>query len=1085
MRKILRVLVSLCGRGAGQLDRAVPLRRSVPCIRALLTTLVLIASVLILLSSPAPAEAVVCVNNDDFVCADVIGAPPDSQTGNNTGFTLEAGELTPTCNNMSFKTAWWNWSAPKNGDFRIDTFGSAFDTVLAVYTGDAVDALTEVACNDDFGGLQSWLTFHATAGTTYRIGVDASYSIPSGSIVLNVSDDLGCVNNDVFVCADVIGAPPDSQTGNSRGFTIEAGEPSPTCNYSSMTAWWNWTAPGSGDVRIDTFGSAFDTVLSVYTGDAVDALTEVACNDDFGGLQSWLTFEATAGTTYRIRVDDRYSGSGGSIVLNISDYLGCVNNNDFVCADVIGGPPDTQTSNNTGFTVEAGELTPSCGGPSSTSTAWWNWTAPSNGDFRIDTFGSSFDTVLAVYTGDDVNDLVGVACNDDFGGYQSWLTFEATAGATYRIQVDSYILLSTGAIVLNTSDHIGCVTNDDFACADVLGGPPDTQTGNNRGFTVEPGEPAQSCNDYPSPGLRTAWWEWAASRTEQVTIDTLSSEGSQVIAVYTGDAVDGLTEVACNSDALQCIPDDCWSATSVTFEATAGTTYRIQVDAHDPASVGRIDSLNISVEVPPTTVGIAPASATVVADTATTFKATYRDANSWLSLRYDELLVSAGGGAPECRIRYQQDRGVFQVHDGGWIDVDRWGSPVSTVFCTLDPARSYVEWDARSDGHVYFNLAFSSAFTGRHGLFLRAEDDKGNTSSLDERGYVIVQEPVAGPPPIFIPPPPTPRLRVDLTITNDDGGAAQAEDFTILVDNTIELTAGNPVLLGFGGHMVSVDGPTAFYAVEFGGSCFEDGTVTLLGGLSICTVDLDDQPISLVLAGPPPGSVALIDESLSLTADAFGSDGTMYVAASSTGTPPEITVAVPIDAIPGVETITILVSRANEPAIDLNPPPGSLLIGGTAYVIQIVDGAGDPITDFALPIELSFLVPAGTGPVDAYYFDAELALWVFQSGSLSGSRFDIASSHLTTFALFEVAPGGGLLGQPPSRGVWLATAEGGSVIQLDLALVQAGASGAFIAQQGQWVSYLPSAPDFVNEEFRDLFAAGVPQGEVLLIVMRG
>ena len=54
----------------------------------------------------------------------------------------------------------------------------------------------------------------------------------------------------------------------------------------------------------------------------------------------------------------------------------------------------------------------------------------------IDTLGSNFDTVLAVYTGNALNNLVMVGCDDDAaGGRQSRVTFTATAGTTYRVQV--------------------------------------------------------------------------------------------------------------------------------------------------------------------------------------------------------------------------------------------------------------------------------------------------------------------------------------------------------------------------------------------------------------------------------------------------------------------------------------------------------------------------------------------------------------------------------------------------------------------------------------------------------------------------
>ena len=56
----------------------------------------------------------------------------------------------------------------------LSTAGSGFDTVLAVYTGSSVGALTAVVKNDDESATvrTSKLTFTATAGVTYRIAID-------------------------------------------------------------------------------------------------------------------------------------------------------------------------------------------------------------------------------------------------------------------------------------------------------------------------------------------------------------------------------------------------------------------------------------------------------------------------------------------------------------------------------------------------------------------------------------------------------------------------------------------------------------------------------------------------------------------------------------------------------------------------------------------------------------------------------------------------------------------------------------------------------------------------------------------------
>jgi hypothetical protein len=83
------------------------------------------------------------------------------------------------------RTVWYAWEAPREGWVAFDTFGSTFDTLLAVYSGDAIDALTEVAANDDADQFRgpSRVRFRAEAGKTYRIAVDG-WNGESGSITL-------------------------------------------------------------------------------------------------------------------------------------------------------------------------------------------------------------------------------------------------------------------------------------------------------------------------------------------------------------------------------------------------------------------------------------------------------------------------------------------------------------------------------------------------------------------------------------------------------------------------------------------------------------------------------------------------------------------------------------------------------------------------------------------------------------------------------------------------------------------------------------------------------------------------------------
>ena len=79
-----------------------------------------------------------------------------------------------------------------SGSVTINTFGSNFDTLLAVYSGTSANVLVlvPVASNDDSGsGRQSSVTFSAVGGTTYYIAVDG-YNGATGSITLTLTSLL-------------------------------------------------------------------------------------------------------------------------------------------------------------------------------------------------------------------------------------------------------------------------------------------------------------------------------------------------------------------------------------------------------------------------------------------------------------------------------------------------------------------------------------------------------------------------------------------------------------------------------------------------------------------------------------------------------------------------------------------------------------------------------------------------------------------------------------------------------------------------------------------------------------------------------
>ncbi|HVQ38096.1 MAG TPA: PPC domain-containing protein, partial [Pyrinomonadaceae bacterium] len=128
--------------------------------------------------------------------------------------------------------------------------------------------------------------------------------------------------NNNFVSAQVINGCAGTVNGTNVAANKEAGEPShsPDADPGGHSVWYQWEAPSTGNVTITTAGSGFDTVLAVYTGTSVNALTSLGKNDDVsppGDVTSSVTFSATTGTTYRIAVDG-WDSATGNIALNWS-----------------------------------------------------------------------------------------------------------------------------------------------------------------------------------------------------------------------------------------------------------------------------------------------------------------------------------------------------------------------------------------------------------------------------------------------------------------------------------------------------------------------------------------------------------------------------------------------------------------------------------------------------------------------------------------------------------------------------------------------------------------------------------------------
>ncbi len=256
--------------------------------------------------------------NDPFGSAASLTGSSGAPTGSTSAATKQSGEPNHA-GNAGGKSIWYTFTPSLSGTINLNTFTSSFDTLLAVYTGSAVNALTVVAANDNSGGAQSSIaSMPVNGGTKYSIAIDG-FGGSSGSTKLTWSYAPTPPANDNFASATVLTGTSGSPAGSTATATKEAGEPSVAGDPGGKSIWYTFTPPSDGTLSADTYTSSFDTLLGLYKGPAVSSLTLVASNDDSNStLQSAVGPSAvTGGTNYSIVIDG-WSGASGSTVLHWS-----------------------------------------------------------------------------------------------------------------------------------------------------------------------------------------------------------------------------------------------------------------------------------------------------------------------------------------------------------------------------------------------------------------------------------------------------------------------------------------------------------------------------------------------------------------------------------------------------------------------------------------------------------------------------------------------------------------------------------------------------------------------------------------------
>jgi hypothetical protein len=439
----------------------------------------------------------------------------------------------------------------------------------------------------------TWLSVmnYYPANLTYNVGwIFADDSLAAAvrygySIFLN---DIG-----VYLYANTGGRTGGNPNTNSiteqiyQFVNVFRGQPLPLTNVSiensgttggSRTINW-WLAPENGNLNNAIYlGSSTTPFIPGNRSARVSATPTVPVTTPVGNYYIAAQFTSnddynwnnTAWTRFTVRVDPNTpsnDASSNAIVLN--PYGG------------------TYFGTTLGATAS---IQQPCGGVGQYPDVWYRITAPFDGALEIDTCGSSYDTVLGLYTGG----LSFIACNDDSAGgpcngtRQSYIRLaSATGGSSYLIRVGGFNG-GTGDFALNVrfrpNNDIRCVSSGPFSIlrpsASISGA--GTVFGTTVGATrTDPGSGFQACNPLTFGGpldvepRADVWYQWTATCTGTVYI-TGSPVEQLWLTVYSGAACGSIfsnpTLVGCAGVYTGNI-----FSPGMTFNAVAGTSYWVRV----------------------------------------------------------------------------------------------------------------------------------------------------------------------------------------------------------------------------------------------------------------------------------------------------------------------------------------------------------------------------------------------------------------------------------------------------------------------------------------------------------------------------
>ena len=378
---------------------------------------------------------------DLFANRQTITSTNGQTSRSNITATVEAGEPKHG-GKVGGRSLWISWVAPTNGVIRFDTDDSNFDTLLSAYqftnvAGATFAELREVARSDDFEGLdnESEIEFGVYAGEIYHIAVDGYFgaagkvelgwdfdplSLPPAKVLSSPVDRSVNLGETVTLSVTVTNA-----AGSDFAWYFNGVEISSASSTNLVLTNFQPANVGRYKFRVNSGGGVQYFSIPAEIQVNTDGSTNTLAQPKFRDTSATPLIGTNGGGGSSLRMLNLVSGGGGITPMNLGVVRGYNGSQIFNTTYAVTDPAEPPHCNVTGG-----------------ASFWLLYQPPTNGTITLDTLGSTYDTVMEVYsynsTPTNYSDLIQMACSDNAfpSNNASRVVFPVVKTRQYLIAVD-------------------------------------------------------------------------------------------------------------------------------------------------------------------------------------------------------------------------------------------------------------------------------------------------------------------------------------------------------------------------------------------------------------------------------------------------------------------------------------------------------------------------------------------------------------------------------------------------------------------------------------------------------------------------